>query len=88
VRNIGAKLRLMVTQRDRERMRLIGRALDELNREAVAQAARRSPSENIELGLRLGDAALVIAQHAAPRPAEVAPIQLWRARQRRAGAAR
>ncbi len=59
-------------------MRLIAEAMDALNREAVAEAARRSPGENIEIGLALGDFALAIAQHDAPRPEEVAPAQLWK----------
>lgn len=59
-------------------MRLIARALSELNHDAVAEAARRAPGENIEIGLRLGDFALAVAQHDAPRPDAVAPSQLWK----------
>lgn len=61
-------------------MRLIARAMDEMNREAVIEAVRRTPGENIEIGLRLGDLALAMAQHQVPRPDEVAPSALWQAR--------
>lgn len=73
----------MVSERDRARMRRIAAAMDELNRDAVAEAARRSPGENIEIGLRLGDAALAIAQPAGARPPDVPPIWRWRELQRR-----
>src|SRR4029077_2735067 len=48
----------MVSERDRKIMRLRGEAMDALNHDAVAEAARRSPGENIEIGLKLGGFAL------------------------------
>ena len=65
-------------------MRRIAIAMEDANAEAVRAAASRTAGENIELGLRLGDAALAIAQHRAPRPEEVAPSRLWRERRRKA----
>lgn len=72
----------MVTARDRDRMKRIGLAMAELNAQAVAESVARSPGENIEIGLRLGDAALAIAQNAVPRPDPVSPVSLWLARRR------
>ena len=57
----------MVPERDRARMRRIADAMEELNRDAVHEAARRSPGENIEIGLGLSDAALAINPSPAPK---------------------
>ncbi|MBL8914820.1 MAG: hypothetical protein JNM17_29210 [Archangium sp.] len=64
-------------------MTRIAAAMNDLNREATLEAARREPGLNIELGLRLGDAALALATHHGPRPDPVAPITIWRALKRR-----
>jgi hypothetical protein len=74
---------MAVTAKDKARWRAIGEALEELNREALAGDAVRSPGENIVRGLELSDSARQIARaFAAPREEKDKPsmVALWRAR--------
>jgi len=72
----------MVSEGDREHFRRIAEAEAKLNEEAVETAARRSPGENIALGLELSEFAAAFGGDAS-HPDEVPLIQLWRARIRR-----
>jgi hypothetical protein len=62
-------------------MRRIAQGMDALNRQATREAAGRPPGENIEIGLRLGDAALAFIRDGRERPAETPPLYRWRALQ-------
>ncbi|MBI1814991.1 MAG: hypothetical protein HYR72_08445 [Deltaproteobacteria bacterium] len=69
----------MVSTKERDHFRLIQQAEEELNQDAIRACARRSPEENIVLGLALSEFAASFGADRR-RPDEVAPIQLWRNR--------
>lgn len=71
--------KVMVSEHDREHFRRIAECEAELNDEAIEAAARRSPGENIALGLELSEFAAAFGGDVS-HPDEVPPIQLWRAR--------
>jgi len=66
----------------REHFRRIADSEAELNDEAIAAAARRSPGDNIALGLELSEFAAAFGGDVSHSD-EVPLIQLWRARNRR-----
>lgn len=68
----------MASERDKARMKRIAETMEGLNREAVREAAGRTPGENVEIGLRLGNFALAAAQHPHTRTEEVPPARIWR----------
>jgi len=68
----------MASEAAKARMARIGAFMDELNSEADAEAGRRTPGENIEIGLRLGDFARAAAQHPPEEKVKVPLIRLWR----------
>ena len=72
----------MVSDKDRELMKRRGAAMNRVNDEAIAEAARRSPGENILIGLRLGDFARAVAQHPEVRDDPVPLVRIWRGLQR------
>jgi hypothetical protein len=75
----------MVSDEEREHFRRLAAAERQLSREALQREARRSPGENVEAAMELTAFASSFATRF-ERPPEVAPIQLWRARQARARA--
>jgi hypothetical protein len=75
----------MVSQKDKELMRRRGAAMDRVNDEAIAEAARRTPGENILIGLQLGDFARAVAQNPEVRSDPVPPVRIWRALKQRRG---
>ncbi len=56
-----------------------GQIMDELNRRAIREAAKRTPGENIEIGLRLSDFARGAAQGPIVREEKIPLVQVWRA---------
>ena len=60
-----------------------GAAMDRANDEALAEAARRTPGENILIGLQLSDFARVLVQHPVEKEFPVPPVRIWRALRRR-----
>ena len=66
-----------MSEKERVWLKSIANGMAELNREAIHRAARRSPGENIEVGLDLSELASAIATHL-ERPDEVPPVSIWR----------
>jgi hypothetical protein len=53
--------------------------MDELNRQAINEAAQRSPGENIEIGLRLSDFARGVAKGPIVPEEKIPLVRVWRA---------
>ncbi len=76
---LGLRSASMASQRDKEIMARRGQIMDELNRRAIREAAKRTPGENIEIGLRLSDFARGAAQGPIVREEKIPLVQVWRA---------
>jgi hypothetical protein len=71
----------VVSSRDRRHFAQIASAEKGLESESIAVAARRSPGENIEIGLELSEFAAAFGGEI-DQPDQISPARVWRERRR------